>query len=50
LHKTSLPRLELQRRLDTLKAEMELARRAMCARKQAFLDALYEMRVTQQFA
>ncbi|MYM64556.1 hypothetical protein [Pseudomaricurvus sp. HS19] len=40
----SLPKLELQQKLDTLKAEMEVARRAMRARKQAFFDALYEMR------
>ncbi len=42
-----LPQLELQQKLDALKAEMEVARRAMRARKQAFFDAIYEMRVLQ---
>ncbi len=41
----SLPKFELQQKLDTLKAEMEVARRTMRARKQAFFDAIYEMRV-----
>ncbi|NIB44261.1 hypothetical protein HBA55_31970 [Pseudomaricurvus alkylphenolicus] len=43
----SLPQLELKRRLEQLKAEMEVARRAMRARKQAFFDAIYEMRAMQ---
>jgi len=41
----SLPKFELQQKLDALKAEMEVARRTMRARKQAFFDAIYEMRV-----
>ncbi len=43
LENMHLPQLELQHKLDVLKAEMEIARRAMKARKQAFFDALYEM-------
>ena len=50
LRRMSLPKLELQRRLATLKTEMELARRAMRARKLAFMDALYEMRATHAIA
>lgn len=41
LRNMHLPHLELEKRVEHLKAEMELARRAMRARKQAFLDALY---------
>lgn len=40
----TLPHFELRQKLDTLKAEMEVARRAMRARKQAFFDGIYEMR------
>ena len=47
LKSTSLPQLELRAKLEQLKAEMEVARRAMRARKQAFYDAIYEMRATQ---
>ena len=45
LKNMSLPKFELQQKLDTLKAEMEVARRNMRARKRAFFDAIYEMRV-----
>lgn len=45
LKSMSLPKFELQQKLDTLKAEMEVARRNMRARKRAFFDAIYEMRV-----
>ncbi|GAB3092017.1 hypothetical protein G8770_04890 [Aestuariicella hydrocarbonica] len=47
LKRMSLPKFELQQKLDALKLEMEVARRAMRARKQAFFDAIYEMRVMQ---
>lgn len=40
-----LPKFELQQKLDHLKAEMEVAHRAMKARKQAFFDAIHEMLV-----
>jgi len=43
LKSRSLPKLELLQRLEQLKAEMEVARRAMLARRQAFMDAVYEM-------
>ncbi len=43
LKRMSLPKFELQQKLDLLKAEMEVSRRAMKARKQAFFDAIYEM-------
>ncbi|MBR9909118.1 MAG: hypothetical protein GYB33_02050 [Gammaproteobacteria bacterium] len=45
-----LPQLELEKKLNALKAEVAIARRTMRARKQAFLDALYELRVTHQYA
>ncbi len=45
LKSMALPTLELREKLAQLKAEMEVARRAMRARKQAFFDAIYEMRV-----
>ncbi|MBB6519839.1 hypothetical protein [Pseudoteredinibacter isoporae] len=44
LKTASLPKIEFRKKLDLLKAEMEVARRAMRARRQAFLDALFEMR------
>jgi len=47
LKSMSLPKFELQQKLDLLKAEMEVARRAMRARKQAFFDAIYEVRAMQ---
>ena len=47
LQNMHLPQFELQQKLDQLKAEVEVSRRAMLARKQAFLDALYEMRAMQ---
>jgi stearoyl-CoA desaturase (Delta-9 desaturase) len=47
LKSMSLPKFELQQKLDQLKAEMEVARRAMRARKQAFFDAIYEVRAMQ---
>ncbi|MBU3070606.1 hypothetical protein KOI40_12310 [Aestuariicella sp. G3-2] len=45
LKSMSLPKFELQEKLDVLKAEMEVARRAMKARKQAFFDGIHEMLV-----
>ncbi|MCV6621679.1 MAG: hypothetical protein OIF51_07990 [Cellvibrionaceae bacterium] len=44
LKSASLPKIEFREKLELLKAEMEVARRAMRARRQAFLDALFEMR------
>lgn len=43
LKAAALPKLELRQKLEQLKAEMEIARRAMHARRQAFMDAVYEM-------
>lgn len=45
LKNMQLPKFELQQKLDHLKAEMEVAHRAMKARKQAFFDAIHEMLV-----
>lgn len=50
LRKRTLPQLELQKKLQALKGEMEIARRAMQARRQAFMDALYEFRVVHGYA
>lgn len=44
LKNASLPKIEFREKLDLIKAEMEVARRAMRARRQAFMDALFEMR------
>ncbi len=41
----SLPTMEFQRKLELLKAEIKVSRRNMLARKQAFFDAIYEMRI-----
>lgn len=41
----SLPTLEFQRKLELLKAEIKVSKRNMLARKQAFFDAIYEMRI-----
>ncbi|WP_439135851.1 hypothetical protein [Pseudomaricurvus sp.] len=47
LKSMQLPKFELQEKLDALKAEMEVAHRAMRARKQAFFDGIHEMLVMQ---
>lgn len=46
LKSMQLPKLELKQKLEQLKVEMEVARRAMHARRQAFMDALFELRAT----
>jgi stearoyl-CoA desaturase (delta-9 desaturase) len=47
LQSMQLPSMEVRQKLDRLKLEMEVAKRAMRARRQAFFDALYEMRAVQ---
>lgn len=47
LESVSLPTIELRERMHRIKVEMEVAKRAMRARRQAFFDALYEMRAGQ---
>lgn len=47
LQSVSLPSMEVRERMHRLKLEMEVAKRAMRARRQAFFDALYEMRAGQ---
>lgn len=50
LQSVSLPTIEVRERMHRLKLEMEVAKRAMHARRQAFFDALYEMRAGQFMA
>jgi stearoyl-CoA desaturase (delta-9 desaturase) len=47
LESISLPTIEMRKKLTQIKLEMNVAKRNMRARKQAFFDALYEMSALQ---